>query len=310
MPHHDWRRLYPFESNFFDADGARLHFIDQGPRDAGQTLVLVHGNPTWSFYWRDLVTAFRGRYRVVAPDHIGCGLSDKPQDYPYTLAQHVANLTALIEQLDLQHITVVGHDWGGAIGLGAAENVSERVDRIALLNTAGFRAPRIPLRIRICRTPLLGPLAVRGFNGFSRAALRMATTRPRQLTAQIKAGYLAPYDSWKNRVAVQRFVEDIPIRANHPSYATLERIEENLSMFRGRPIALIWGMRDWCFTPWFLDRFREHFPEARVHAFEDAGHWVVEDATERVIEAITELLAVPTSGENETPPPATAAGTL
>ena len=296
MPKHDWRTLYPFESRYVDlkgADvgGARMHCVDEGPRDANETLLLVHGNPTWSFYWREVIRKFRDRYRVVALDHIGCGLSDKPQDYSYTLAQHVENLTQLAESLSLERITLVGHDWGGAIGLGAAQKLGNRIDRIAMLNTAGFRAPRIPLRIRVCRTPLLGPLAVRGFNGFSRAALRMATAHPKKLSKEVKAGYLAPYDSWHNRVAVQRFVEDIPMKPTHPSYATLLDIENGLAQLRDRPIALIWGMQDWCFSPWFLKRFREVFPDARVHEFEDASHWVVDDATEGVLAAIEELLA-------------------
>ncbi len=291
MPKHDWRQLYPFESHYADIGSVQMHYVDEGPRDARETLLLVHGNPTWSFYWREVIRAFRDRYRVAAPDHIGCGLSDKPQDYPYTLAEHVANLTELVERLDLKHITLVAHDWGGAIGLGAAENLADRFDRIALMNTAGFRAPRIPLRIRICRTPLLGPLAVRGLSGFSRAALRMATAHPRQLSEEVKAGYLAPYNSWRNRVAVQRFVEDIPMSPKHPSYATLEGIENGLTQFRDRPIALIWGMRDWCFSPWFLNRFREIFPDACVHEFDDAGHWVVDDATDDVLSALEELLA-------------------
>jgi pimeloyl-ACP methyl ester carboxylesterase len=310
MPKHEWQSLYPFESKYLDLGDARIHYVDEGPRDACETLVLVHGNPTWSFYWREVIQAFRDQYRIVAIDHLGCGLSDKPQDAPYTLAQHVANLTTLIEKLDLQNITLVGHDWGGAIGMGAAQNVSPRIARIAMLNTAAFRAPKIPLRIRVCRTPLLGPLAVRGCNAFSGAALRMATARPKQLTAQVKAGYLAPYDSWANRVAVQRFVEDIPISTKHPSFETLLNIENRLPMFHDRPIALIWGMRDWCFSPWFLDKFREFFPEAAVHAIDDAGHWVVDDATEQVIAALEQLLAQPSPTKPATSPAETAAGTL
>ena len=126
----DWRPLYPFQSREIMLDGHRCHYVDEG---AGPVLLMVHGNPTWSFYWRELIKTFRDDYRVIAIDHIGCGLSEKPQKYPYTSAQHVANLTALIEHLDLQHIALVGHDWGGAIGMGAAQNVAERIDRLAML---------------------------------------------------------------------------------------------------------------------------------------------------------------------------------
>jgi cis-3-alkyl-4-acyloxetan-2-one decarboxylase len=102
----------------------------------------------------------------------------------------------------------------------------------------------------------------------------------------VRAGYLAPYDSWAHRIAIQRFVDDIPLRPRHPSYSTLVEIERGLPSLANLPTALIWGMRDWCFTPYFLDRFREFFPAAEVHRMADAGHWVMEDAAEQVIPII------------------------
>jgi pimeloyl-ACP methyl ester carboxylesterase len=189
----------------------------------------------------------------------------------------------LVERLDLREITLVAHDWGGAIGLGAALRCRERFARLVLLNTAAFRSRRVPWRIRICRTPLLGALAVRGRNSFARAALSMAVCRPERMTPEVMAGYLAPYDSWAHRIAIQRFVEDIPLRAQHPSYSALLEIERGLPSLAHLPTALIWGMRDWCFTPCFLDRFREFFPDAEVHRMVEAGHWVMEDAAEQVI---------------------------
>jgi pimeloyl-ACP methyl ester carboxylesterase len=119
----DWRKLYPFASRELVLDGHRYHYLDEG---AGPVLLLVHGNPTWSFYWRELIQAFRGRFRVVVPDHIGCGLSDKPRHYPYRLGQHVRNLGRLIAELDLDQMTLLAHDWGGAIGLGAAVDAPQR----------------------------------------------------------------------------------------------------------------------------------------------------------------------------------------
>ncbi|MHB1034930.1 MAG: alpha/beta fold hydrolase [Pirellulales bacterium] len=283
----DWRSLYPFESHALRLDGHRYHYLDEGQ---GPVLLLVHGNPTWSFYWRDLVTALRGRYRVIVPDHIGCGLSDKPQQYDYCLSRHIDNLGRLIESLDLQKVTLVAHDWGGAIGLGAAVAQSRRFARFVLLNTAAFHAPRIPRRIRLARVPLLGSTAVRGLNVFVRAALRMTVCRPERMTPAVRAGYLAPYDSWAHRIAIHRFVQDIPLSTRHPTYQVLSRVEAGLSVFRHHPTMLIWGMRDWCFTPWFLDRFIEFFPEAEVHRLIDAGHYVVEDAHERIVPLVERFL--------------------
>jgi pimeloyl-ACP methyl ester carboxylesterase len=255
------------------------------------TLLCVHGNPTWSFYWRHLVTAFRGKYRVVVPDHVGCGLSDKPQSYKYRLARRIADLQELIARLDLKNITLLAHDWGGAIGLGAAGREPERFARLVLFNTGAFHGQRCPARIRVCRLPLLGPLGVRGFNLFAGAAIHMATAKPERFTPTVRAGYLAPYDSWAHRVAVQRFVEDIPLSTSHPSYATLSEVEQNLTKLAALPTMFAWGMRDWCFTPKFLERFLDFFPRAEVHRFADAGHYVVEDAHERIVPLVDSFIA-------------------
>jgi cis-3-alkyl-4-acyloxetan-2-one decarboxylase len=275
-----WRSLYPFRSNYLEIDSQRMHYLDEG---RGETLLLVHGNPTWSFYWRNLVTALRDQFRLVVPDHVGCGLSDKPQRYEYCLTQHVQNLVSLVRELDLRAITLVAHDWGGAIGLGAALAEPQRFARFVLMNTAAFRSRRIPLRIRICRTPVLGKLAVRGLNGFARAAIRMAVSHHERMTPLVRQGLLAPYDSWNNRIAVHEFVRDIPLSPRDRSYAMLTGIERRLPTLRGRPWQFIWGMQDWCFTPYFLERFLEFFPQAETHRLHDAGHYVVEDAHERIV---------------------------
>ena len=248
-------------------------------------LLFVHGNPTWSFFWRDLVKAFSGRYRAIVPDHIGCGLSDKPgpHEYGYRLANRIDDLCRLIDELDLDRITLVAHDWGGAIGMGAAVARPERFERFVLMNTAAFRSTRMPLRIRMARIPGVGAVAVQGLNLFARAAVRMAVHRRARMTPLVREGYLAPYDSWRNRTAVLRFVEDVPLHARHPSYLKLAEIESGLSQFRQHPVCLAWGMRDWCFTEAFLNRFLEFLPEARVHRLADAGHYLVEEAHEEIV---------------------------
>lgn len=281
----DWLPLYPFESRFLRVRGGRYHYLDEG---RGPPLLLVHGNPTWSFYWRNLVLGLRDRHRVIVPDHLGCGLSDKPADFDYRLASHVANLRRLVRELDLREATLVAHDWGGAIGMGAAVAEPDRFARLVLMNTAAFRAPWMPWRIRVCRTPLLGRLAIQGANAFARAALTMAAERP--LSAPVKAGLIAPYDSWSNRRATYEFVQDIPMNQRHPSYETLLSIEQGLGQFRDRPVLLPWGLRDWCFTPRFLERFKEIFPQAEARPIADAGHYIVEDAPEELIGLIGDFL--------------------
>ena len=283
----NWRALYPFESRFHQLGPHRLHYLDEG---GGEPLLFVHGNPTWSFYWRNLILGLRDRWRCIAVDHIGCGLSDKPQAYDYTLQRRIADLTELIEQLDLTGATLVAHDWGGAIGLGAVQRLQGRFGRIVLFNTGAFPPPFVPWRIAACRTPLLGTLAMRGANAFARAALTMAVEKPERMTADVRAGLLAPYDSWAHRVAIDRFVKDIPFSPKHPTWQTLEQIEAGLPELVDRPIQLIWGMRDWCFRPECLDRFIKHWPAAEVHRLADCGHYVVEDAHERIVSMMQAFL--------------------
>jgi len=282
-----WRPLYPFDAHYLPLDSARMHYVDEG---AGPVLLMVHGNPTWSFYWRRLVRAMRANCRVIAVDHIGCGLSDKPAAYRYTLDQHITNLVTLVDHLALDDITLVAHDWGGAIGLGTALARPARCARFILLNTGAFPPPFVPWRIRACRTPWLGTWAIRRWNVFARAALHMAVAKPERITPAVRAGFLAPYDSWEHRVAIDRFVRDIPLSSRHPTWRTLERIERGLAQFKDRPCQLIWGMRDWCFRPACLERLRQHLPDAEVHRLADAGHYVVEDAHEQIIPRIEHFM--------------------
>jgi cis-3-alkyl-4-acyloxetan-2-one decarboxylase len=292
MNHPDptWRDLYPFASHWCEVGGARLHYVDEGPRDAARTLLFVHGNPTWSFHWRRLIQDQRQVFRCVAPDHLGCGLSD-PQPRPLRLADHIDNLTHLIRALNLSRITLVAQDWGGAIGLGAMLREVERFERIVLFNTGAFRPWFIPWRIRVCRWPVLGKLAVQGANAFSLAALRMTLARSRHLPPPVAAGYLAPYNSWHRRQAVYQFVRDIPLSPHHPTWQTLGEIEDALPRLADVPQLLVWGMRDWCFTPECLRRFQAVWPHAQSHELADVGHWVVEDAPEESRQLLADFLS-------------------
>lgn len=280
---------YPFASRFLELNGGvKLHYVDEG---TGSPVLFVHGNPTWSFAWRRFVKDLSRDYRAIAVDHVGCGFSDKPQDYDYRVGTHVSNLCELVERLDLQNITVVAHDWGGAIAMGAAGRLPNRFARFVLMNTAAFHSTNIPLRIAVCRIPVLGTIALRGLNAFSRAALFMAVEKPERMTPAVKAGYLAPYNNWANRVAVNRFVKDIPLRPGHPSYGTLSEIEAGLVQFVQHPMLLMLGVRDWCFTTEFLDEFQRRFPLAETLRIDDAGHYIFEDAHEIVLPRLREFLA-------------------
>jgi haloalkane dehalogenase len=284
----DWRSEYPFASRWLSLGGTRYHYLDEG---AGRTILLVHGNPTWSFLWRHVVRDLRGEYRLVAPDHVGCGLSDKPRNATYSLPVHAAHLVQLIDRLKLQKFTLAVHDWGGPIGLRAALSRPGSLERLVVFNTGAFPPPFIPWRIRACRIPVLGRLAVQGLNLFARAAQQMAVADPCSLSTVARAGLLAPYDSWSHRRAIFQFVRDIPSTDRHPTWRHLEELERQLPGLRDVPIQIIWGMRDWCFRPLCLDRLRAAWPHAEVHRLPDAGHWVTEEATDRTNSLIRDFLA-------------------
>jgi len=286
------RDLYPFAGHSLDLGGVRMHYLDEG---RGEAVVCVHGNPTWSFYFRSLVMALRGSHRVVVPDHIGCGLSEKPGDdrYPYTLERRVADLEELIDRLELGDVTLVVHDWGGAIGLGWAVRPPERVKRLVLLNTAAFHLPprkRMPWQLSLVRDTPAGPLLVRGLNAFARGATHAACTRVR-LSREVRDAYCAPYDGWGSRRAVLRFVQDIPLEPGDPAYGELSRIEAGLAALADRPALILWGARDFVFDHHFLAVWRRLLPGAEVHEFADCGHYVLEDAAEEIIPLVQRFLA-------------------
>ncbi len=285
--------LYPFAGRRCDTPEGRLHYVDEG---AGPAVVMLHGNPTWSFLFRDLILHLRAGWRCLAPDHLGCGLSDKPPGAraAYTLAGHIARARLWLDALGLESFHLVVHDWGGPIGLGLAAQVPERVRSITLLNTAAFAFPSIPARIAVCRIPVLGTLLVRGANAFVRAAATQTTVTP--LSPAVREGYAWPYRSWRDRVAIEAFVRDIPMRPGHRSWATLRAVEASLPRWRGRPVRLVWGMRDWCFHAGILAEWRRRLPEAGVDRFPEAGHCLLEDAGPAACAAIRAHLEAAETG--------------
>jgi len=279
--------LYPFESNFFKHDGLRYHYLDEG---SGPVLLMLHGNPTWSFYYRELVCGLRNRFRVIVPDHIGCGFSDKPQRYPYRLQTHINNVEALLEHLGIEQYSLAVHDWGGPIGFGVGGRKPERVERLIVFNTTACLTRRYPIGILACKVPLLGSIAVRGFNLFAKCAVWFASCNPEKMTKDIAAGFLKPYDSYANRVATLAFVRDIPLNDKHPSWQVAKTVVDNIHKLADKPVMICWGTKDFCFTDFFLKDLRQRFPQAHVHEFHDAGHYVVEDAGDEILELVERFL--------------------
>jgi haloalkane dehalogenase len=284
--------LYPFNGHYLPlAGGIRVHYLDEGQ---GQPVVMLHGNPTWSFYYRNLVLGLRDTFRCIVPDHIGCGLSDKPDDrrYVYTLRRRVEDLETLLQHLQLgEDLTLVLHDWGGMIGMAYAHRHPRSIRRLVVLNTAAFRLPaskRLPWSLRLCRTTAVGPLVVRGLNAFCRGAARHCVTRP--LPPSVRSAYLAPYDSWNHRIAVLRFIQDIPVVPSDPAHDLVAEVESGLPQFANVPMLLCWGLRDFVFDADYLQEWQRRFPKAEVHSFVAAGHYVLEDAGEQILPALLDFL--------------------
>ncbi len=273
---------YPFASQRFPIGDHVLSYVDEGN---GPAVVMVHGNPSWSYLYRNLITGLRDSYRVIAPDHMGCGLSDKPGRYPYRLKKHIENLGLLLDHLRIKRCVLVVHDWGGAIGMGWAGMHPDRIAGLVVLNSAAFPSTRIPLRINVCRQPLIGSLLVRGLNGFARAATFMAVAK--RMDPGVKEGFLAPYDSWRNRVAIDRFIRDIPMHSRHPSWHTLQGVASSLAGLREKPMLIIWGGQDFCFNRPFYEEWRRRFPRAEACWYQQAGHYVLEDVLPEALGRIT-----------------------
>ena len=289
-----WRALYPFEGARFDRGGGiRMHWIDEG---AGDPVVFVHGNPTWSFYFRELVRDLSRDHRCIAVDHVGCGLSDKPGDdrYAYTLATRVADLDALLEHAGAtSRVTLVLHDWGGMIGTAWAVRHPERVARIVLLNTAAFRLPKakaLPGLLRLARDFRAGAWLVERHNAFARAATRLAVTKTR-LPEEVAAGLVAPYEAPGDRIATLRFVQDIPLAPGDRAWDTVVETEAKLGLLAGIPSLACWGVKDFVFDRHFLEVWERAWPRLEVHRFEQAGHYVLEDERDAIVPLVRDFLA-------------------
>ncbi len=290
---------YPFTPKRFDVrPGIAMSYLDEGPTD-GELVVMLHGNPSWSFYWRHLVAGLRqpgnGKgYRCIVPDHVGMGLSDRPDDaaYAYTLQSRVDDLDTLLRHLGLDGpVTLAVHDWGGMVGFGWALRDPSRVRRLVVLNTAAFPLPAdkpMPWQLSLGRDSRIGGFLIRAFNLFARGAAWTGTER--RLPRDVRRAYIAPYNGWRNAISTLRFMQDIPLDEGDRAWPLLAESARVLPQYADRPAFIGWGLRDFVFDRHFLDGFTRALPNAQVHAFEDANHYVLEDRHEVLVPAIRAFL--------------------
>jgi pimeloyl-ACP methyl ester carboxylesterase len=295
----DWTfdGTWPFEPRWFDAPDGRMHYVDEGPRD-GRPVVMLHGNPSWAYLYRRFIPPLvEAGHRAIALDHLGFGRSDKPDRAElYTIRRHSERAEALLEALDLRDATVVPQDWGGPIGLRWAVRHPDRVSGLFILNTYAHR-PRervkLPPPLRLFRTPVVGEVLVKGLNMFTRGfLLRGGVVHRERLTPEVKRAYLAPHPSWSSRTPVLVFPREIPSGPEGPVSDLLADIEQGLQRhFRAKPVAIAWALKDVAFRREVLDGlWLDTFPDADVLRLEDAGHYLQEDAHERIVPALLAFL--------------------
>ncbi len=281
---------FPFAPHYHSIEGVDMHFVDEG---SGEPMVMVHGDPTWGYLYRNFIPVLSQRRRCVVPDQMGMGKSANPQERSfYRLQQHRANLETLLLHLDLHDITLVLHDWGGPVGLGVATRHPERIKRLVLMNTWAFVPwpggpfPRLLELIRSER----GEAFVLQKNGYLEPALRGTTYHSEQLTKIVMEAYRAPYPTPESRLALLCWSRDIPVQETDVSYAEMKQIEQGLSQFSRIPILLVWGMKDPVLSVSVLHRWQQLYPHATTHELEDASHFLQEDAPERVVQWIEAFL--------------------
>jgi haloalkane dehalogenase len=282
--------LFPFAPHFVDVGGFPLHVVDEG---AGDPILLVHGDPTWGLLWRALVGPLSARHRVIVPDHAGMGKSGAPPGVAgYTLADRIGHLERLVLALDLARVTIVVHDWGGPVGLGVAVSHPERISRVVLTNTwahASWPGAPFPRLVELVRSDR-GERFVLDRNGWIEAALRGTTARPELITEQLLAAYLAPFPTRESRLPLVCWSRDIPVRPGDRSWETMRGVEAALAVLADLPVLIVWGMRDPVLPPSVLELWRCTYPEATVVELPDAGHFLQEDAPDRLLPALAAFL--------------------
>jgi pimeloyl-ACP methyl ester carboxylesterase len=305
-----------------EIEGNRINYVDEGQ---GETLLMLHGNPTWSYLYRHLIKDLRRGYRCVAPDHLGYGLSDKPPRADYSMEAHIRRLGSFVEELGLSDITLICQDWGGIIGLSYAVNNKERFSRLIPMNTTAF-LPGTREEWKECmrawaflflwsyKIPILGRKMAMDWNVFLKASLRLGTHNTRrQLHRRAMLGYLYPFQREIDRVAILKSVRQVPMSPRDMVWELLRHTEKALKGWNVRT-RLIWGMQDPVFVPWFLEKFEEILPNHALSLrIPTAGHFLQDDEPDLIVRGIREFLnesLIPAREDEETvetrPPPGAA----
>jgi acyl-CoA synthetase (AMP-forming)/AMP-acid ligase II/pimeloyl-ACP methyl ester carboxylesterase len=290
-------QLLPFQSRFVSVAGYRMHYIDEG---AGPVVLCLHGNPTWCFLYRNVIRELRDSFRIIAPDFLGCGLSDRTPGVRFKAVDRINQLEEFVSALGLTKFSMVMHDWGGPLGTGFMLRRLESIERIVYLNTTLTETESLPPIIKLAAMPVVGKALTRHTATFVKLTTSMGAFK--RLTPDIKEGYLAPYASRRQRDAIWDFVDDIPFDTSHPTYSQMVEIAAGLPKVAKKPVKIIWGLRDPCFHREMLSKVAAHFPQADILEIADASHLVLDDAPQVAIPAIKEFLSKPIAAQVDSSP--------
>jgi acyl-CoA synthetase (AMP-forming)/AMP-acid ligase II/pimeloyl-ACP methyl ester carboxylesterase len=292
-------QLLPFQSRFVSVAGYRMHYIDEG---SGPVVLCLHGNPTWCFLYRNVIRELRASFRVIAPDFLGCGLSDRTPGVTFKAIDRINQLEEFVTALGLTTFSMVMHDWGGPLGTGFMLRRLDSIERIVYLNTTLTETESLPPIIKLAAMPVVGKLLTRHTATFVKLTTSMGAYK--RLTPDVKEGYLAPYATRRQRDAIWDFVDDIPFDTSHPTHSQMVDIAAGLPEVARKPVKIIWGLRDPCFHREMLSKVAAHFPQADILEIADASHLVLDDAPQMAIPAIKEFLSKPLPTQESAAPSA------
>lgn len=274
-------RLFPFESRWLRTSAGRIHYLDEGE---GPPILFLHGNPTWSFLYRGVVIRLRKHFRCLAPDLPGFGLSAHPSDYRFTPEEHAGVIRELVRELDLRHLTVMGHDWGGPIGMQLALDETERIRALVMGNTWYWPTEALHLR---AFSWLLSTGYAQGL--LHKRNLLVERLIPlgvkHEMAPEVLEHYRRPFPTADSRAGAVELVRQLTLSSNW-----LSQVEQGVrNRLKHLPLLLTWGVEDLAFTPAFMDTFRRDFPGARAVRLE-ARHLIQEDVPGELSEVIRKFL--------------------
>ncbi|MBD3343151.1 MAG: alpha/beta fold hydrolase [Candidatus Lokiarchaeota archaeon] len=284
LKNEDFNGSFPFKPNYVKVNGFQMHYVDEGE---GEIIVCLHGMPTWGYLYRNFIRKLSKSYRLIVPDQMGFGKSDVPQDKPYILKQHINNLKAFVEILNLKDIALIVQDWGGPIGIGYAVDNPDNVKRLIIMNTSiGVMKENVKPWYYSMEKRGIYDKFIKNIGGI----MKMGINNKEKITPTLLEAYEAPFPNDESYIGALAWPKDIPVGKSHPSAESMLHIRENLDNLENKPKILIWGLKDPIFPPMLIEWWNKIYPGIETHKIEEASHFLQEDSPKEIIEIIKRFL--------------------